>query len=94
MDNKQARENIKSLLQGKAPRRELSLVEAKARLRATDPAIDISRPLGHLSQGDMKKAGITLAVETAAAVTIPYLRPLLTLGVTELMTGSKKQLRS
>lgn len=90
MANNQARKNFTALLQGKPPRRELSLAEAKARLRAADPSIDISRPLNDLSRGNVKEAGIALAVETAAAVTMPYLRPLLTATVTVLLTNSKK----
>lgn len=95
MENKTARQNFKALLQGKPARRELSLAEAKARLRAADPQIDISDPLKYFSQGRMKEAGLSLAVETAATVTLPYLRPAVTaslFGFHALLTGKKTAL--
>lgn len=89
MDRHQARNNIKTLLQGKTPRKALSLGEAKARLRAADPGINISRSLHDLNRGKVKAAGTALVIETAAVVTIPYLQPLLTRVVLGLFTGRK-----
>lgn len=77
MNNKQVRENFQALLKGKRPAGVKSIDEAKARLRTTDPAIDISRFLVDLSKGEVKQAGASLAVEVATTVTIPYVRPVL-----------------
>jgi hypothetical protein len=93
MVNKQARENFKALLRGKPPRSKPTLAEAKARLRAADPAIDISRPLRHLSRGDVKQATVTLAAETLATVSLPYIRPVVTTAIDVLLTGKNRQLK-
>ncbi len=91
MERNQARENFKALLKGTPSRRELTLAEAKARLRAADPAIDIGIPLKHLNQGEIQKAGITFAVETAATVTLPYLRPALTAALLSLVAPNSRR---
>ena len=96
MNNKKARENFQALLKGKTPPRVVSTAEAKARLRATDPAIDISRFLVYLGRGEVKQAGSSLAVEVATTVTIPYVRPLLNsafLSLGNLLTTNKKHSR-
>jgi len=78
MNRDQARANLKNILQGKPSLREPTLAEAKARLRATDPAIDISRPLQQLDQGNIKEAVVDLALEATTTISLPYLRPLFT----------------
>ena len=93
MENKKARENFKAILRGKAPDKELSTAEAKTRLRAADPDLDIGRPLMHLARGEVKQAGFTLAVEVATTITLPYLRPMITtslLGLQSLLAGDRK----
>ena len=93
MGNKQARAEFQALLQGKPSRSKPTLAEAKARLRAADPAIDISRPLKHLSRGDVKQAAVTMAAETLATVSLPYIRPVVTTAIDVLLTGKNRQLR-
>ncbi len=78
METEQARANLKNILLGKPSHREPTLTEAKAGLRATDPGIDISRPLKQLNQGNIKGAVVDLAFEATTTITLPYLRPLLT----------------
>lgn len=92
--NKQARENFKALLRGTpAPRSKPTLAQAKARLRAADPAIDISRPLQQLSRGDIKEAAVTLAAETVTTVSLPYLRPVITSALHGLLAEKNRQLK-
>ncbi len=93
MDRDQARKNVRSLLRGSAPKRELSLAEAKARLRAADPEIDISVPLRLLNQGRPGQATRSLAAEIVSSVTLPYIQPLVTGLVSALLGAGQKQLK-
>ncbi len=93
MDSRQARKNFGRVLAGKPPRRRLSPVEAKARLRAADPGIDISRPLARLNRGETAEAGAALAVETVVALALPFLRSLLGRAAEGLLTGSRSRRR-
>ncbi len=94
MDLEQARANLKNLLQGKAINHAPTLAEAKERLRATDPGIDISRPLRQLNRGNGKEAVVDLAFEAATTISLPYLRPLFTAAIVQLCergTGKGRQ---
>lgn len=84
MNPEQARANLKKLLQGKAINHAPTLAEAKERLRATDPGIDISRPLRQLNRGHGKEALVDLAFEAATTISLPYLRPLFTAAIVHL----------
>ncbi len=84
MDLEQARANVKNILQGKAINHAPTLAEAKERLRATDPGIDISRPLKQLNRGNGKGAVVDLAFEAATTISLPYLRPLFTAAIVHL----------
>jgi len=86
MDLEQARANVKNILQGKAIYHAATLAEAKERLRATDPGIDISRTLKQLNRRNIKGAVVDLAFEAAATITLPYIRPLLTATFINLYT--------
>ena len=93
MDRNQARKNVRSLLQGSPPKRELSLAEAKARLRATDPEIDISRSLRLLNKGQAGQASRSLAAEIVSTVSLPYIQPILTSLVSGLLGDRQKRLK-
>jgi len=84
MDIEQARANVRNILQGKLIKQAPTLDQAKERLRATDPDIDISRTLKQLNQRNIKGAVVDLAVEAATTITLPYLRPLLTATIVHL----------
>jgi len=95
MNNKKekARKNFQTLLKGKTPPRVISTAEAKARLRATDPDIDIGRPLHCLNQGRIKQAGVALSIEIATTATFSYLRPLVNfslLGLAGILSEKQK----
>jgi len=89
--NREARRNFERVLAGKAPRRHLSPAEAKARLRAADPGIDISGPLASLNRGEVEDAATALAVETAVAISLPSLRSLLRRAVVHLLADGRRQ---
>ncbi len=84
MNLEQARANVQNILQGKAINHAPTLAEAKERLRATDPGIDISRPLRQLNTGNGKEAVVDLAFEVGATISLPYLRPLFTAAIVHL----------
>ncbi len=84
MDTDQARANVRNILQGRPISRAPTLAQAKERLRATDPDIDISRTLKQLNRGNIKEAVVNLAFETATTISLPYLRPLLTATIVHL----------
>ena len=86
MENREARRNLQRVLEGKAPRRQLTVAEARARLRALDPGIDISGSLARLNRGELGDAGVALVVEAAVAATLPSLRALLERAVERLFT--------
>jgi hypothetical protein len=90
MDRNQARKNIQKMLQGAPPRRTPSLEEAKARLRAADPGIDISRPLKLVNRGETGQAAAGLLAETVTAITLPYIHPVLSSLLTTLLSGRKR----
>jgi len=94
VENKHARENFQAILKGRGPITRLSTAEAKTRLRSADPDLDIGRPLRHLSQGEVKQAGFTLAVEIVTTITIPYVQPVITtalLGLQSLLVGTTRK---
>ncbi len=84
MDIEQARANVKSILRGKPVKRAPTLAQAKERLRAADPGIDISHPLKQLNQRNIKGAAVDLAVEAATTISLPWLRPLITATIVNL----------
>ncbi len=84
MDIEQARANVRNILQGKLIKQAPTLDQAKERLRATDPDIDISRTLKQLNQRNIKGAVVDLAVEAATTITLPWLRPLITSTIVNL----------
>ncbi len=84
MDIEQARANVRNILQGKPVNRAPTLAEAKKRLRAADPDIDISRTLKQLNQRNVKGAVVDLAFEVATTISLPYFRPLLTATIVHL----------
>jgi hypothetical protein len=84
MSQNRARENMLDILRGKKPATSVTVEAAKARLRAADPALDISRPLTSLNQGNLKQAGVALSIEIATTATFSYLRPLFSLSLTGL----------
>ena len=94
MENKHARENFQAILKGGKLTTTLSTAEAKARLRSADPDLDIGLPLRHLSKGEVKQAGFTLAVEIVTTITLPYVQPVITtamLGLQSMLVGNRKK---
>jgi hypothetical protein len=90
MERNQARANFRALLQGKPSSQDLTLAEAKARLRAADPGVDVGSSLKHLNQGELKEAGLSLGMETAVALTLPCLRPVLAGTLLGLLSVTKR----
>ena len=89
MDSSQARKNLRRVLEGKSPRRRLSRAEARARLRAADPAVDIGASLAHLNRGELGEAGLSLVVESVIALSLPALRSLLLRTAERLLAEGK-----
>jgi hypothetical protein len=89
MESNLARQNLQTLFKGKRPPGEISTKEAKARLRAADPGLDISRSLKHLGSGEVKEAVLSLAVEVTASLTIFSIQPLMTTLVHGLLTENR-----
>ena len=89
MESNKARQNLQTLFKGKRPPGEISTETAKARLRAADPGLDISRSLKHLGKGEVKEAVVSLAVEVTASLTILSIQPLITTLVHGLLTENR-----
>jgi hypothetical protein len=77
VENKEARENLQAILRGTGPVGMLSVADAKARLRSTDPGLDVGRPLRYLNKGEVDKAGFAFVVEIATTITLPYVQPMM-----------------
>ncbi|BDY13321.1 hypothetical protein [Hydrogenimonas cancrithermarum] len=73
----EARRRFDAIAKGRYAPRTLSLEEAKARLRETDPGIDVSDLLAALDEGDLKRAGTSLVWQVIAPETIAYFTPLI-----------------
>ncbi|WP_457598758.1 hypothetical protein [Hydrogenimonas sp.] len=74
---KEARERFEALSKGRYYPGHLPLKEAKARLRACDPGLDIAPLLRADSAEELKRALLVMAAESADRETIAYFSPLL-----------------
>ncbi len=73
MNRKQARRNFEKVVQGKRPRAEVELAEAKAHLRRVDEDLNISPAFVSLSKGDWQSALIAFAPMALDEVKKEYL---------------------
>ena len=90
MDSRaEARRRFDAIVKGRYAPKTLSLEEAKARVRETDPGIDMSELLRALNEGDLKRAGSSLLWQTVAPETIAYFTPLI-VGVIESFAAASK----
>ncbi len=90
MESKKARKNIADLFHGKPVKTAFSLAEAKERLRANDPGLNIRLPLEAVSNGDHQKAFNSLLAESVSAVSLSYIKPLLSVAIRQLFSISSK----
>ncbi len=89
----EARERLRAVTVGRyVPRHDLSLAEAKDRLRAADANLDIGPALSALSQGKWREAGLSLALWLATDEGRAFVAPLL-LRLLPLANGLLGQLR-
>ncbi len=77
MNIREARERFEALAKGQYVPQKLSVQKARERLRQVDPGLDVSRVLRALDEGDIKRAGMSLAVEAAASQALAYFYPLI-----------------
>ena len=75
-DYREARTRFEAIAKGRYVPKKLSVGEAKERLRRTDPGLDLSHVFQALDEGDLKRAGTSLAIEVAAAQAFTYFYPL------------------
>jgi len=89
-----ARERLKAVSKGHYVPKELSIEEAKAKLRAADPAIDISDVLKALNhEEDMQKAAASVTLETLTdPAVVSYWSPVL-IGLFQALSSAVKQLQ-
>ncbi len=76
-----ARRRFKALSEGRYVPKELSLEEAKKRLRQSDPGIDVSEALTALNQGDLERAAAALVHQALLPETIAFFAPLIAKGL-------------
>ncbi|RMG38748.1 MAG: hypothetical protein D6720_00695 [Gammaproteobacteria bacterium] len=89
----EARARLRALSQGRrVPRRDLSLEEAKARLRETDADLDIGPFLHFASEGRWREAGLSLALWAVSEDGRYFFSPLL-LSALSLVDGVLQALR-
>ncbi len=74
---KSARARFQAIARGRYVPGHLSVEEAKARLRRADPGLDFSHIFQALDEGDLRRAGSSLAVEVAASRAFAYFYPLM-----------------
>ncbi|WP_456390245.1 hypothetical protein [Hydrogenimonas sp.] len=86
-----AKKRFMSIAQGRHVPADISIEEAKKRVRQTDPGLDISDIVRAIDQRDLKKAGTSLLLEVATDPSIiTYWSPLLIGLVQALVPSSKK----
>ncbi len=89
----EAREQLRAVSQGRrVPRHDLSLEEAKARLRETDADLDIGPFLHFASQGRWREAGLSLALWAAGEEGRHFFSPVL-LSALSLVDGAIRTVR-
>ena len=82
LSREEARRQFQAVTHGRAPRRaDLSLAEAKARLRDVDAGLDIGPALRFATRGEWKPALLSLAGWSATAEGRAWLAPLLLRGL-------------
>ncbi|WP_353661332.1 hypothetical protein [Hydrogenimonas sp. SS33] len=82
-----ARRRFEKIAKGEYVPREISPEEAKARLRAADPGIDLAEAIRALNEGDLKKAGLSLLYQSLAPETVAFFAPLLAQGLQAAFTA-------
>ena len=82
-----ARRRFEKIAKGEYAPKPLSLEEAKARLRAADPGIDISEAIRALNEGDIKGAGLSLLYQSVAPETVAFFSPLIVQGLQAAVTA-------
>lgn len=91
-----ARARLKAISEGHYVPKGISIEDAKKRLRAADPAIDISGILQALHQGkDLEKAATSMVLETVSdPAVVHYWSPVLAGFVQTLIEAGKSKLSS
>ena len=92
-DRTEAKKRFDAIMKGRYVPKPVSLEEAKARVRATDPGIDISELLQALNEGDLRRAGTSVFRQALAPEAVAYFTPLI-LGTIESIvaaTSGKKE---
>ncbi|WP_028584862.1 hypothetical protein [Desulfogranum mediterraneum] len=84
-ESQRSRAELLALLTGAENREGLTRAEARARLRALDPGVDLSPLLHSLRSGDPREALAALAAELSLAAALPVLQRRLTNGLLELL---------
>jgi hypothetical protein len=75
-DVAQAKQAFQSLMNARRSSREISIEEAKQRLREADPGVDVGRLVAALNQRDYETALAQLLVEIPVETWLELLKPL------------------
>jgi len=87
----EAKKRFEAVAKAKYIHKKISTEDAKARLRETDPGIDISDALKHANGGDLNLAGSALFLQTLNLEFVNYIFPLFAKGINSVLAPMLKK---